>query len=190
MVWENADDICVRRKRSCPLRHREPCENPAAIETLSESKCLRLSFRIGGARPRSRDAFCIRGIVPMRSQKGPRARGTPRGPVDPRKFRKKTRKSAFSPASRARCLRFAPHVPRWSEFSNHRCEPRRHLAAWRGVTASPPKRLVTPTCGAGTVRLGPPRVGCACCTRARPPLSGPALDASRSALGWTGLGAL
>ena len=30
------------------------------------------------------------------------------------------------------------------------------------------------TCRDGTVRLGPPRVGCACCTRARPPRAGPA----------------
>jgi len=28
--------------------------------------------------------------------------------------------------------------------------------------------------GAGTMQLQPPRVGCACCTRARPPRAGPA----------------
>jgi hypothetical protein len=103
----------------------------------------------------------------------------------------RNRKSAFSPASRARCLRFAPHVPRWSEFANHRCESRRHLAAWRGVTASPPKRLVTPTCGAGTVRLGPAsRWVCILAPVRSPPLSGPAYRRPRSALGWTGLRAL
>jgi hypothetical protein len=30
------------------------------------------------------------------------------------------RKSAVSPASRARCLRLAPHDPRWAQFSTHR----------------------------------------------------------------------
>jgi hypothetical protein len=83
--------------------------------------------------------------APMCRHIGAERRSRPRPPSGDCR----NRKSAFSPASRARCLRFAPHVPRWSEFSNHRCEPRRHLAAWRGVTASPPKRLVTPTCRAG-----------------------------------------
>src|SRR4029079_19193534 len=31
---------------------------------------------------------------------------------------------------------------------------------WHGVTALPPRSPVTPTCGAGTLRLGPPTAGC------------------------------
>jgi len=45
----------------------------------------------------------------------------------------------------------------------------------RGVTAPTSGGPVSRTCRDGTVPLGPPRVGCACCTRARPPPAGPAL---------------
>ncbi len=82
------------------------------------------------------------------------------------------RKSAVAPASRARCLRLAPHDPRWAEFSEplrccgltgptHRCGPSTAPGRWHGVTALPPRGPVSPTRGDGIVRLGPPEPGCA-----------------------------
>jgi hypothetical protein len=120
----------------------------------------------------------------------PRARGTPRGPVDPRKFRIKTRKSALSPASHARCLRLSSAWPPVAEVSIHRFGLLQRLAVRHGVTALPPKSPVTPTVAPGPcsfsrralgVRVAPVRGH-----RSPVPLN----DASRSALGWTGLGAV
>ncbi len=61
------------------------------------------------------------------------------------------RKSAFSPASRARCLRLSsawPPVAEW--FLPTALDLLQRLAVWHGVTAPPPRSPVTRTCGAGT----------------------------------------
>jgi hypothetical protein len=86
----------------------------------------------------------------------------------------KTRKSAFSPASRARCLRLSSAAPPVAQVSIHRFELWQRLAVWHGVTALPAKESGDAIRGAGTLQLQPPRFGRACCTRARPPLSGSA----------------
>ena len=122
--------------------------------------------------------------------KSPRARGTPRGPTDPRKFRKKP----ASPPSLQRpargVLRLSSARPPVAEVSIHRFGPGQRLAVWHGVTALPPKSPVTPSVAPGRcsfsrralgVRVAPVRGH-----RSPVPLN----DASRSALGWTGLGAV
>ena len=149
-----------------------------------------LRFRFQTSLHRSRDAFCIRVIRPMRSGKSPRARGTPRGPTDPRKFRKKP----ASPPSLQRpargVLRLSSAWPPVAEVSVHRCGLLQRLAVRHGVTALPPKNPVTPSVAPGPcsfsrralgVRVAPVRGH-------REPV--PLNDASRSALGWTGLGAV
>ena len=108
----------------------------------------------------------------------------------PAEVPEKTRKSAFSPASRARCLRLSSAWPPVAEVSVHRCGLLQRLAVRHGVTALPPKNPVTPSVAPGPcsfsrralgVRVAPVR------GHRRPvPLN----DASRSALGWTGLGAV
>ena len=62
---------------------------------------------------------------------------------------KKTSKSAFSPASRARCLRLCSARPPVAEVSNHRFGPGQRLVVWHGVTALPPKSPVTPSVAPG-----------------------------------------
>ena len=119
--------------------------------------------------------ICIRVIRPMRLAEKVRGRAGRREVQRTRgKFRKKTRKSAFSPASRARCLRLSSAAPPVAQVSIHRFELWQRLAVWHGVTALPAKESGDAIRGAGTLQLQPPRFGRACCTRARPPLSGPA----------------
>ena len=112
----------------------------------------------------------------VRRTHGLRHLATPKQNGDPAKDRRPSvetnRKSAEPSAPRARCLRLAPHDPRWAEFSEplrwcgrtgstHRCEPSTAPGRWHGVTALPPSGSVSPTRGDGTVRLGPPEPGCA-----------------------------
>ena len=66
-----------------------------------------------------------------------------------RRPKEKTSKSAFSPASRARCLRLCSARPPVAEVSNHRFGPGQRLAVWHGVTALPPKSPVTPSVAPG-----------------------------------------
>ena len=91
----------------------------------------------------------------------------------------RNRKSAISPASRARCLKPAPHDPRWTDLSGdlacaspplHRCGG---LGCVRRVGSragrSHPEPPVARGWRAGTVRLRLSGRGCACCTLSRPP---------------------
>jgi len=96
------------------------------------------------------------------------------------------RKSAFSPTSRARRLRLAPRDPRRAEFATRRFGPRPRLAAdtelRRGHqgpgVANLSRRDRAAWAAALGVRVAPVRGH-----RGSVPLN----DASRSALGWTGL---
>ena len=136
--------------------------------------------------------------------KSPRARGTPRverthgprhlatpkqngGPAKDRHpfvLKPQVRRPS---TSRARCSGLLRVTPAGLSFQNPSAvADERGLptamslgSAWPLVRSygAATKRLVTRTGRAGTVRLGPPRVGCACCTRARPPRAGPTLRA-------------
>jgi len=78
------------------------------------------------------------------------------------------RKSARSPASRARCLKACSGSPRWAlTVVTHRLRPSAGVTADLAGSVARSRR-------AGQIRLGPPRFGCACCTLARPPPAGPA----------------
>src|SRR5262249_15399653 len=48
--------------------------------------------------------------------------------------------------------------PRWAEFATHRCEPRQHLAVGTALRCRR-QGLVPPTCGGGSLQLGPPERG-------------------------------
>ena len=100
----------------------------------------------------------------MRTRKSPGRAGRREVQQIRGKFRKKTSKSAFSPASRARCLRLCSARPPVAEVSNHRFGPGQRLAVWHGVHSAAAKESGDAIRGAGTMQLQPPRVGCACCT--------------------------
>ena len=134
-----------------------------------------------------------RGTPGVRRTHGPRCVAAPKRNGDlgrDRRSKCRNRKSAFSPASRARCLRLSSAWPPVAEVSVHRCGLLQRLAVRHGVTALPPKNPVTPSVAPGPcsfsrralgVRVAPVRGH-------REPV--PLNDASRSALGWTGLGAV
>ena len=171
--------------------------------------CVSRNLNSGSGQPPSFSRCgCTRVIRPMRSRKkvrgragrrgvrrthGPRCVAAPKRNGDlgrDRRSKCRNRKSAFSPASRARCLRLSSAWPPVAEVSVHRCGLLQRLAVRHGVTALPPKNPVTPSVAPGPcsfsrralgVRVAPVRGH-------REPV--PLNDASRSALGWTGLGAV
>ena len=143
--------------------------------------CLQPDSNFGQPTSLSR-RVCVRVlpiVAPSIKSEGARDAGVPKNPRTSTRrrieaFRKILRRFVFSPTSRARCLRLAPCIPRWTTLLPTAVGPLRPPAGWRRGTAIASKDPVTRSWRIGNSRLGPPRVGCACCTLARPPRAGPA----------------
>jgi hypothetical protein len=180
---------------------RCPCVAPAFATS-------RNSFIAPDVRPRSRDAFAPESCRPKRSRKVRGARDAG-GPTDPRASASRdteaerrsrprppsgsgrNRKSAFSPASRARCLRLSsawPPVAEW--LLPTAVGPLWPPGRWTGVTAATSKDPVTPTVAPGPCSFSRRALGVRVASGRGHRSPVPLNDASRSALGWTGLRAV
>ena len=170
--------LCCNAQQSPPDSRSAIASARATLPENGEGCCCttiaksRFSFQT--SLHRSRDAFASEsfGRCALRKKsEGARDAARSRGPAE------SSGKKPASPPSLQRpargVLRLSSARPPVAEVSIHRFGPGQRLAVWHGVTALPPKSPVTPTVAPGPMQLQPPRVGCACCTRARPPPAGP-----------------